>query len=381
MITYWKEKILSQEEKRVSFYEYMSDCLYHPEYGYYMRFDHKIGKQGDFYTSSSVHSVFAETILEIVEDICRKNNLPIHFCEMGAGTGRFASQFLDALKNKYPQEYQQARYILIEKSNFHRRQQEMELKDHQEHVLWLDSVEPKDSFSGIFFSNELVDAFPVYLVEKKDNQLLEVGVTWNDKEKVLEEIMYPLKNQEVHHYLQRFDLDLVEGQRLEVPLDAAQWVKEVGEWVKEGVWITIDYGYTNEQLMMPPHRRGSLLCYDDHQRDDHPYLKPGQKDMTYHVHFDVLRDVAFNQGWEYLGFYNQADFLLRAGILSMLEEHQDTDPFQQGALKRNRAIRQFISPEGISGSFQVLVLGKGKFTHPETNYTFTKPFSIHSMLP
>jgi SAM-dependent MidA family methyltransferase len=378
MIHYIRDKILSRSEEHISFYEYMQDCLYHPDLGYYMNAKQKIGKQGDFYTSSSVHPVFAETIADVVIDIFQKKGEDIRFCEMGAGTGEFAKQFLDYLQKEYPIVYKNARYILIEKSSYHQEQQRARLQGHLQQIHWIDDLSQKNSFSGVFFSNELVDAFPVYLVEKQKGELVEVGVGWSEVKERLVEVYHPLKNQEVTSYLNQHHFVLKEGQRMEVPLEAVAWIKQVSEWMEEGIWLTIDYGYTNEELMSPQHRRGSLLCYEQHQVDEYPLVKPGDKDMTYHIHFDVMIDEAQLQEWTKLGYYTQHDFLLRAGILNKLEENAGGDPFKNEAIRKNRAIRQFISPEGISRSFHVLALGKGTFLgHP---YPFLETFSIEKML-
>ncbi|MDD1649383.1 MAG: hypothetical protein LUO80_03170, partial [Methylococcaceae bacterium] len=40
------------------FADFMAACLYHPQFGYYMTPRARIGKEGDFFTSTSVHAVF-----------------------------------------------------------------------------------------------------------------------------------------------------------------------------------------------------------------------------------------------------------------------------------------------------------------------------------
>lgn len=375
---YLRDKILGRTEKYISFYEYMKDCLYHPDLGYYMNAKQKIGKQGDFYTSSSVHPIFAETITDVVVDIFQQKGEEIRFCEMGAGTGNFAKQFLDYLQKEYPTAYKKANYILIEKSIYHQKQQRARLQDHLQHVQWIDDLSQKNSFSGVFFSNELVDAFPVYLVEKHKGELVEVAVGWSEIKECLVEVYHPLENKEVSSYLVQHHFVLKEGQRMEIPLEAVTWTQQVSNWMQEGIWLTIDYGYTNEELMSPQHRRGSLLCYEQHQVDENLLAKPGDKDMTYHIHFDVLASGADILGWTKLGYYTQHDFLLRAGILNKLEENAGGDPFKNEAIRKNRAIRQFISPEGISRSFHVLALGKGTFLG--YSYPFLETFSIEKML-
>ena len=46
----------------IPFAEFMALCLYHPQYGYYMAPRSRIGREGDFFTSSSVHALFGRLI-------------------------------------------------------------------------------------------------------------------------------------------------------------------------------------------------------------------------------------------------------------------------------------------------------------------------------
>ena len=52
------DRIKDSSQRRISFAEYMNLALYHREYGYYNSGAVAIGKEGDFYTSSSFHDVF-----------------------------------------------------------------------------------------------------------------------------------------------------------------------------------------------------------------------------------------------------------------------------------------------------------------------------------
>ena len=53
----------------ITFAEFMGHCLYHPEYGYYMAPRDRIGKGGDFFTSTSVHSAFGRLICRQLEEM------------------------------------------------------------------------------------------------------------------------------------------------------------------------------------------------------------------------------------------------------------------------------------------------------------------------
>ena len=53
----------------ISFAEFMEQCLYHPDFGYYTTSRTRIGKEGDFFTSSSVHSLFGRLISRQLEQM------------------------------------------------------------------------------------------------------------------------------------------------------------------------------------------------------------------------------------------------------------------------------------------------------------------------
>jgi SAM-dependent MidA family methyltransferase len=349
--------------------------LYHPEYGYYQRRQPKIGKQGDYYTSSSVHPVFAAVFADVYAEICERHGGCLPWIEIGAGTGQFAADFLAAVRQQCPELYRQNCYLIVEKSEYHRQLQFERLEEHQHCVTWLDNLTEWSSETAVIYSNELLDAFPVHIVERRGDQLYEVSVSWSNEADGLVEKLSPLTNGDVQHYIQQQQIVLRNGQRLEIPIDHPQWVAEVAEAVKQGVWITIDYGYTHEELRQPKFRDGTLLCYDQHRVDDQPLLKPGEKDITFHIHFDTISAEARRYGWETVGLFRQNDFLLQAGILSKLEEHDGSgDPFRDPVRKKNRAVMQLISSEGLSQVFHVLLMVKGESALPDS-YSFTKPFS------
>src|SRR4051812_48579098 len=55
----------------ISFRDYMELCLYHPEYGYYMSEESKVGRSGDFYTSASIGGIFGEVLARYIAEEAR----------------------------------------------------------------------------------------------------------------------------------------------------------------------------------------------------------------------------------------------------------------------------------------------------------------------
>lgn len=354
------DKITKSPNKCISFKDYMEIALYDYEYGYYSKVKRKIGKEGDFYTSSFVHPVFAQVFSLFFNMQLMENNLAPFICEIGGGDGRFAKNILDEWKEKYPTSYEKLTYIIIEKSPFHQTEIENTLKGHRCYKIYSDlqAVEvdyPK--FEGIIFSNELCDAFPVHLVEKKDEELFEVFVTV-DADRQLKEMLVPCKNTEIINWLDVYGVDLVSGQRFEIPLYMMKWIEEMSDWLDSGLLVTIDYGYKSEDWMRAEHKEGSIRGYYKHQLIRNPLLHPGEMDITTHIQLDPFIKHGNKFHLNCLYEDTQLELLVKAGILSFLQDHFDPDPFSEKS-KRNRAIRTFITPGGISSSFHVVIQGKG----------------------
>ncbi|MFD1397113.1 class I SAM-dependent methyltransferase [Kroppenstedtia eburnea] len=351
------EEIQAHPEKRISFRRYMEQALYHPRWGYYRREGLKIGKRGDFYTSPHLGDVFGETMGGVISGMVSSFSpgCPWTLVEAGGGDGRLAGSILSSLEEgkRLPQSL-----WLVETSPFHRELQSERLRDAPVPVHWAEAVTeiPSDS-PCILFSNELLDAFPVHRVTRKEGELLEIHVAWDEDRERLVECSRPLSHPSLAAYFRRLDWDLPEGWTAEVPLDALAWLEEVGEWLRNGYLITIDYGGTTEELSLPQRKDGTLRCYRNHQLHVDCYSHPGDSDLTSHVHFSALMDLGEVMGLQSLVYTTQTRFLQAAGILDRLAV-APADPFSPEA-RRNRAIRQLALAGGMGDSFRVLIQSKG----------------------
>ncbi len=351
---------LIEAQGPLSFARYMELCLYHPQHGYYTSQRTRIGKQGDFFTSSSVHSLFGGLVARQVAQIWQLlGGGPFVLVEQGAGEGFLCLDLLDTLSEDFPEFYAQLDYRIVEVSSDHCRRQREKLSRHVSagRVSWCD-FEELGTFSGCMLTNELVDAFPVHLVEKKNGVLCEVRV--NHVEGDFVEELVPTEDLRLSAYFDLLGLPLVEGNRAEVNLSAAEWMAKVGRLLERGAVLTIDYGYPATELLAPWRRAGTLLCYHRHQSSDNPYQHIGCQDITAHVNFTQLETAGVSQGLETLYFGEQYRFLMGLGFLEELVRLQalETDPRRAQALRMT--LKNLILPEGGMGeSFKVLVQGKG----------------------
>ncbi|WP_409301668.1 class I SAM-dependent methyltransferase [Peribacillus sp. SCS-155] len=348
------KELRDRPESVMSYRDYLDAALYHPDEGYYMKRKAKIGKKGDFYTSSNVSDVFGWQLARWFRHVAAKSSLPPVICELGGGTGALAKAILHSIEKEDPALFDNLNYYIIETSPYHRNLQEENLQRFPNKRI-LQDIDDLGEIEGIIFSNEFFDAFPVHVIEKHRGSLLEVFI--GQKLGSLHEILTPLNNKRIHEYLTCQRIELSEGQRFEVPLDMVSYLKKISDYLTRGLLVTIDYGYTNEEWALPMHKKGSLRGYRRHLMISDILSDPGNIDITSHIHFDSLGFYGEKFGLNKEFLYSQEQFLLKAGILDMLEQHDGVDPFSDAA-KRNRAIRSLVSPGGISSYFRVMLQSK-----------------------
>jgi SAM-dependent MidA family methyltransferase len=340
-----------KEEGPISFHDFMEMALYYPGLGYYNRSQSKIGKSGDFYTSSSLTPAFGAMIgkqLEQMWDILGKENFTI--VEYGAGTGTLCADILNYLRNN-DDLYAQLRYCIIEKGAAMREIQRTYLT---EKVSWHENISEVHGFTGVVLSNELLDNFSVHQVIMED-KLMEVFVDYQNE---FVEILQPAK-QELQNYFEELKVDLPKRYRTEINLEAIDWIKEIASCLYKGYAITIDYGDTSEKLYTESKRMGTLLSYNKHAINESFYTNIGDQDITSHVNFSALQHWGTKHGLHTCGLTNQAGFLLRLGFKNYLQRILMLEPQQNmlSLLKKENFISQKLLFE-MGLKIQVLIQSK-----------------------
>lgn len=359
----WLARTISQtEEKAVPFVQYMEWCLYHPQFGYYMNGRPKVGRDGDFYTSSSITPLMGEMVARYLSRWAVANfQGRFTVVEWGGGTGRMAKPILDEFRSSSVELYDRMNYLVIEKSSYHTNAQRNLLESHAPKVsFWTEQQfwEHGPRKQTLFFSNELLDAFPVHRIRREGERLLEQWVIWEESKGQFEGQWRECCNPEIYRYLRQDNIQLAEGQEAEVNLQAESWIKKSAGWLEEGGILTIDYGDQAAELYSPHRMKGTLLCYRRHVAEDLPFQYPAQQDMTSHVNFSACIRAGREGGVSGEKWMTQKQFLVEQGILECLQDHQTADPFSPEA-KKNRAIRQLLWSDGMSELFKVLIQTKG----------------------
>ncbi len=212
-----EEKITERINKEgpITFEAFMEMALYYPGLGYYSSGKSPVGREGDFYTSSHLHPLFGAMLARQFIEMRELMGSPSDFCvvEIGAGAGYLCKDILDYLERE--DLFGNFKYIIVEQNPFMRQMQESLLSDFRGKVSWVESLTELNSIRGCIVSNELLDAFPVHIVEMRD-KLNELRVTRNNDEFIF--INQPVISNDVSDYFKRFIGELPEGYKTEVNL-------------------------------------------------------------------------------------------------------------------------------------------------------------------
>jgi SAM-dependent MidA family methyltransferase len=348
---------------RMTFADFMAACLYEPGLGYYTSPGRKVGAEGDFYTSISVHAAFGRVIAREIARMWRCIGSPGTFTlvECGAGNGRLACDIMDYLAEREATMYGGLRLVLVEKEPSLEVAQTNMLSAHTDRVTWLSHDEistGRFTFSGCLYSNELIDALPVHRVIMTADGLQEIYVA-SRKDDFCDETG-PISTPAIKEYLARIAIELQPGQQAEINLAAPAWLASASWALREGFILTVDYGFPATELFAPHRTRGTLLCYHRHQTEENPYIRLGSQDITAHVDFTTLMKVGEEQGLRTEWFGEQYRFLLSAGIVEEIEDVERSNATDEQKLKLRLALKKLIMPEGGMGdTFRVLIQSKG----------------------
>ncbi|MDZ7964833.1 MAG: class I SAM-dependent methyltransferase [Nostoc sp. DedSLP03] len=361
--------ITTNPQKRITFAQFMDMALYHPEYGYYSSDAVKIGfKDSDFFTSPNLCSDFGELLAEQFLQMWEILGKPVPFSlvEMGAGQGLLALHILKYHQLHYPDFFTALEYIIVEKSPTLRQEQQQRLQDFP--VRWCNLEEiPPNAIAGCFFSNELVDAFPVHQFILETGELREIYVTTDSNQKEtcssFVEVTGEPSTPQLVEYLDLVEMNFTEsaypdGYRSEINLAAGDWLSIVADRLQRGYVLTIDYGYPASRYYNPRRSQGTLQCYYHHRFHNNPYINIGRQDITAHVDFTALERWGQKCNLKNVGFIQQGLFLMALGLGDRIAAlSQQKQPLSQ-LLQHRDALHQLLDPTGLGG-FGVLIQSKG----------------------
>jgi SAM-dependent MidA family methyltransferase len=350
-----RETIASAPDRCLPWAQVMDLALYHPEHGYYAGKPRRVGRSGDFYTAVSVGPLYGQLLAAVAAEVWQSLGAPGDFTliEQGAHDGQLAED----LWRGWPHETK-PRYLIVEPQAGYREVQRARLQPLMgERVAWVESLlelgvgRALCSPTAFFLSNELPDAFPVHRVRWSGGQWRELAVT---PDHVWVEV--DIADPDVGAEIQRLPTDLPEGYTTEVHPASVQWMESLARAPFRGAVLIADYGYEAPEYYAPERSDGTLRRYQTHRTDGEVLKDLGRCDLTAHINFTRLIEVAEDAGLTVRQFQDQGRFLTHAATPWLRSlEGRVPDAATLGLL---RQFQSLTHPGHMGAAFRLLCLDK-----------------------
>lgn len=331
----------------LGFDRFMAMALYEPGLGYYTNALQKFGAMpasgSDFVTAPLMSPLFGQALAVQVKQALAATDTQ-EVWEFGAGTGALAKQLLASLGDAI------GRYTIIDLSGTLRSRQADHLLEYADKVRWLDHW--PEVIEGVVVGNEVLDAMPVQLLQRKNGVWHERGVVsvgdgfaWQDRPT---DLRPPVDIEGQHDYL------------TEIHPQAEAFIASLAERLKAGkggAAFFLDYGFPEAEYFHPQRHMGTVMCHQLHQADDNPLVDVGQKDITAHVNFTGVALAAQDAGLEVLGYASQAWFLLNLGLAEQMANASLAERSQAQRLINEHEMGELFKVIGFSTSADWAALG------------------------
>lgn len=348
----------------IDFKSYMNAALYAEKLGYYVAGLEKLGKYGDFITSPEISHLFGFTIASSISTILQ-DNPNFNILEFGAGSGKLAYDILTKLDqlNALPINY----FILDVSPDLKYKQQELfnKLPLHLKNkVIFLNTLPEK--FDGIILANEVIDAMPVNLFEFdiEKNSIAEVGLTLNkennDKLELILNKNSKLISDVKNKIIPSLDIKSLKEKNItkyliEYNHQAELWIDTVTNLLNSGMIYLIDYGFNKKEYYHPDRYKGTLQCHYQHHVNSEPLWNPGLQDITTHVDFNNMAEIAYSNDCDIEAYISQGHFLILNKIQELLEQ-LNTEETEK--LKLSQEIKKLTMPHEMGDVFKFLIISK-----------------------
>lgn len=253
--------------------DYMTDCLLHPQHGYYSSKE-PFGTKGDFITAPEISQMFGELIGLALAQAWLDQGAPprIVLAELGPGRGTLMADVLRATAG-VPGFRDAAEVHLVEASRRLRNIQAKLLPD----AVWHDIIVTLPEGPLYLIANEFFDALPI-------RQFARDGAGWRERMVGLQagELVWGLSAVSAYGPLAHRLSDTKDGDLVEVCPSLPPIIAEIGRRIGQhgGAALIIDYGGWHSQ-------GDTLQAIHNHAPTD-PLVASGQADLTAHVDFEAI---------------------------------------------------------------------------------------------
>lgn len=309
-------KRLIRETGPISLAQYMGES----NARYYASRD-PLGEQGDFITAPEISQMFGELIGLWLADLWVRmgSRKRIHYVELGPGRGTLAR---DALTAAARYDFAPEVHFVETSASLRAVQREAFPGCHHHHDL---STLPDDA-PLLIVANEFFDALPIH-------QLVRSADGWFDRLVGLDgdAFTFMAGRERMDHLVPPSWVSAAQGAMIETSPASVALMAEIAQRLRDqgGAALVIDYGHMEL-------RSGSTLqALKAHKKVD-VFAHPGDADLTAHVDFELLRQVAEDNGADVMGLTYQGEWLRQMGIDTRAEALQRRNPKEGQIIKRQR---------------------------------------------
>lgn len=349
----------------IPFDRFMDQALHHPSLGYYARGPERLGPGGDFITSPEISAAFGECLASQIAEMDRLlGREPFTLVELGAGSGRLAEDILSAFASGAAGDLPERLTLLLVERSERMRGANHRLEGHPgaRRVLTAASLEEATravggGIRGAVISNEFFDALPTHIVARRDGRLHELLVGLASSGDRLAPVHRLVEDADLLAYAERYRVAPEEGMEAEICLEALTQLRRIALCLERGFHLCVDYGHPADELYSGRRPRGTLLAYRRHTVSEEFLERVGEQDLTAHVNFTALIEEGREAGLDSAGLTTQDRFLISLGLagrIAQLAGQKDA-----AAIRRRLSLMALIHPEGMGGTFRVLIQYKG----------------------
>lgn len=340
-----KIKDLIKKSGPISLSQYMEICLWDDENGYYTS-NQVLGRHGDFITSPEISQTFGELIGLWALSFYQKfiDNKRLCITELGSGRGTLLRDAIRTIsmvtKNKVDLDI-----TILEKSERLIALQKENLKN--KNIKWISDIKGLSFEPQIIIANEFFDALPI-------NQYVRNNEGWYEKK-------ITTKNGKLCFTL---------GNKIWVPSNSIFSNFKIGDTLEhseqtisifsnicnhliryDGVLLVVDYGNISGI--------GDTLQAVNNHKFRSILDKPGQSDLTSHVNFKLLKEIAIKKNLYVSPVKEQQNFLLELGIKERLKS-LTKNVSSTIAERVETEVKRLIDPDKMGSLFKVIAITKTK---------------------
>jgi NADH dehydrogenase [ubiquinone] 1 alpha subcomplex assembly factor 7 len=341
-----KDKLIEhiKENGPMTVAQYMAACLYDPDDGYYATRPAIGGANADFLTAPEASQMFGELIgLWCAHEWDALGKPAFNFIELGPGRGVLMEDCLRATR-RIEGFHDAANIVLVETSAPLRDAQAERIAD-AEWALRLDDAPPGPS---LIIANEFLDCLPIRQFFRGEDGWHEKLVGLDEAEQLAFGLSTPLPAPES-------DDEIGAVREIAPALDTIIYELERRLHEAPGRALFIDYGYVK------PEGADTLQALRRHQKVD-PIETPGEADLTAHVDFARVAQLAESAGLVVHGPITQGQFLRALGLEMRAEALSRANPTHAERLARE--VNRLSHPDQMGALFKVICISSPNLPPP-----------------